>query len=47
MTRAEQELYKACDKALDKALEDSYDIYVACLKGSGEYIKSFDEWLNS
>jgi hypothetical protein len=29
------------------ALEDRYEIYVSCMKGSGEYIKTFDEWLNS
>lgn len=28
-------------------LEDRYEIYVSCMKGSGEYIKTFDEWLNS
>jgi len=28
-------------------LEQRYEIYVECMKGSGEYIKSFDEWLNS
>ena len=27
-------------------LKDRYDIYVASLKGSGQYIKTFDEWLN-
>jgi hypothetical protein len=26
-------------------LRDEYDIYVACLEGTGEYIKTFDEWL--
>lgn len=29
------------------SLKDKYDIYVECMKGSGEYIKTFDEWLNS
>lgn len=28
-------------------LEDRYEIYVDCMKGTGEHIKSFDEWLNS
>jgi hypothetical protein len=28
-------------------LEQRYEIYVESMKGSGEYIKSFDEWLNS
>jgi len=28
-------------------LEQRYEIYVACMQGSGEYIKSFSEWLNS
>ena len=28
-------------------LEDRYAIYVDCMKDTGEYIKSFDEWLNS
>jgi len=30
---------------MSDTLRDRYDIYVACLKGSGEYIKTFDEWL--
>jgi hypothetical protein len=30
-----------------ETLQDRYDIYVASVKGTGEYIKSFDEWLNS
>ena len=28
-------------------LKERYDIYVSCMEGTGEYIKSFDEWLNS
>ena len=28
-------------------LQDRYEIYVSCMEGSGEYIKTFDEWLNS
>ena len=28
-------------------LKESYDIYVASVKDTGEYIKSFDEWLDS
>ena len=28
-------------------LEERYAIYVDCMEGTGEYIKSFDEWLNS
>ena len=28
-------------------LQDRYDIYVACTEGTGEYVKTFDEWLNS
>ena len=35
------------DRHEEQQLEDRYNIYVDCLKGSGEYIKSFDEWLNS
>ena len=30
-----------------ETLEDRYNIYVECLKGTGETPKSFDEWLNS
>jgi hypothetical protein len=30
-----------------ETLEDRYAIYVDCMKGTGEYIKSFDEWLES
>ena len=26
---------------------NEYDIYVSCMQGSGEYIKTYDEWLNS
>ena len=29
------------------SLLDRYDIYVASMQGTGEYIKTFDEWLNS
>lgn len=29
------------------SLKERYEIYVACMEGSGEYIKTFDEWLNS
>ena len=29
------------------SLQDRYDIYVSCMQDIGEYIKSFDEWLNS
>lgn len=29
------------------ALYDRYQIYVSCMKGSGEYIKTFQEWLDS
>ena len=32
---------------MSDTLEDRYNIYVACLKGSGEYIKTFDEWLET
>ena len=28
-----------------ETLKDRYDIYVSCMEGSGEYIKTFDEWL--
>ena len=28
-------------------LQDRYDIYVACMEGSDEYVLTFDEWLNS
>jgi len=28
-------------------LEQEYEIYCACMEGTGEYILSFDEWLNS
>ena len=28
-------------------LEDRYAIYVDCMKDSGEYIKTFDEWLET
>jgi len=28
-------------------LEDRYEIYVACMENSGEYVLTFDEWLNS
>jgi len=28
-------------------LEERYEIYVSCMQGTGEYIKTFDEWLNS
>jgi|TARA_B110000879_G_scaffold210907_1_gene302105 hypothetical protein len=28
-------------------LSDRYDVYVMCMEGSGEYIKTFNEWLNS
>jgi hypothetical protein len=28
-------------------LKDRYDIYVACMEGSGEYIKTFEEWASS
>lgn len=31
----------------DETLRDKYDIYVECMKGTGEYIKTFDEWLDS
>lgn len=27
--------------------ESEYDIYVSCMQGTGEYIKTYDEWLNS
>lgn len=30
-----------------ETLQDRYDIYVACTEGTGEYVKTFDEWLNS
>lgn len=26
---------------------NEYDIYVSCMEGSGEYIKTFDEWMGS
>lgn len=29
------------------SLEDEYRIYVECMQGLGEYIKTFDEWLES
>ena len=29
------------------ALYDRYQIYVSCMQGSGEYIKTFQEWLDS
>jgi hypothetical protein len=28
-------------------LEEKYAIYAVCMEGNGEYIKTFDEWLNS
>jgi hypothetical protein len=28
------------------SLKTRYEIYVSCMKGTGQYIKSFDEWLN-
>jgi hypothetical protein len=28
-------------------LRDRYEIYVSCMEGSGEYTKTFDEWVNS
>ncbi len=28
-------------------LQVRYEIYVDCMQGSGEYIKTYDEWLNS
>ena len=28
-------------------LQDRYEIYVACMEGSDEYVLTFDEWLNS
>jgi len=30
-----------------EAMQDRYNIYVSCMKGSGEYIKTFDEWMES
>ena len=27
--------------------DNEYEIYVSCMKGSGEYIKTYQEWLNS
>lgn len=32
---------------MSESLRDRYDIYVSCMEGTGEYIKTFDEWLNS
>ncbi len=29
------------------SLEERYLIYVNCMEGTGTYIKTFDEWLNS
>jgi len=29
------------------SLQQRYEIYVASMKGRGEYIKTFDEWLES
>jgi hypothetical protein len=29
------------------AMQDRYDVYVACMEGTGEYIKTFDEWMDS
>ena len=26
---------------------NEYDIYVACMEGTGEYIKTYEEWLAS
>ena len=28
-------------------MKERYEIYVSCMEGSGEYIKTFDEWINS
>ena len=32
---------------MEGTLKERYAIYVACMEGTGEYIKTFDEWLNS
>ena len=29
------------------AMYERYQIYVSCMKGSGEYVKTFQEWLDS
>lgn len=29
------------------SLRDRYAIYVSCMEGTGQYIKTFEEWLNS
>ena len=30
-----------------ETLKERYEIYVACMQGTGEYIKKFQEWLDS
>ena len=32
---------------MKETLESRYQIYVDCIKNTGEYVKTFDEWLNS
>ena len=29
------------------AMYERYEIYVSCMKDSGEYVKTFQEWLDS
>lgn len=29
------------------SLQDRYQIYISCMLNTGEYIKTFEEWLNS
>jgi hypothetical protein len=38
--------YKGCYPSAG-AMQDRYDVYVACMEGTGEYIKTFDEWMDS
>ena len=40
---------KGCDSSAEamQDRQDRYNIYVSCMKGSGEYIKTFDEWMES
>lgn len=34
-------------EGVQETLQDKYEIYQECMDGTGEVVKTFDEWLNT